>query len=104
MKRAISQRDFMREMVKRYGADEDRIVRECAEAEKRGEVPGYLQSQFLLTKSLVEKPRVGMNTQLNRAVQGLCNSIHGILLIFKTSIYARSVSTRHLANTKQTRV
>lgn len=61
----------MREMVKRYGADEDRIVRECAEAEKRGEVPGYLQSQFLLTKSLVEKPRVGMNTQLNRAVQGL---------------------------------
>lgn len=38
MKRAISQRDFMREMVKRYGADEDRIVRVYAEAKKRGEV------------------------------------------------------------------
>jgi len=33
--------------------------------------PGYLHSQFLLTKSLVEKPRVGTNTQLNRAVDGL---------------------------------
>jgi hypothetical protein len=33
--------------------------------------PGYLQSSFLLTKSLVEKPHVGSNTQLNRAVQDL---------------------------------
>ncbi len=37
-------------------------------AEKR---PGYLQSSFLLTKSLVEKPHVGSDTQLNRAVQDL---------------------------------
>lgn len=28
----------MREMVKRYGANEERVVREYAEAEKRGEV------------------------------------------------------------------
>lgn len=33
--------------------------------------PGYLQSSFLLTKSLIEKPHVGSNTQLNRAVQDL---------------------------------
>jgi len=34
-------------------------------------VPGYRQSTFLLTKSLAEKPQVGVNTQLNRAVQDL---------------------------------
>ncbi len=34
-------------------------------------VPGYKQSTFLLTKSLAEKPQVGVNTQLNRAVQDL---------------------------------
>ncbi len=33
--------------------------------------PGYLQSSFLLTKSLVEKPHVGSDTQLNRAVADL---------------------------------
>lgn len=34
-------------------------------------LPGYRQSAFLLTRSLVEKPQVGVNTQLNRAVAGL---------------------------------
>ena len=34
-------------------------------------LPGYKQSFFLLTKSLAEKPQVGVNTQLNRAVQSL---------------------------------
>ena len=34
-------------------------------------LPGYRQSTFLLTKSLAEKPQVGVNTQLNRAVQQL---------------------------------
>lgn len=34
-------------------------------------MPGYKQSTFLLTKSLVEKPQVGVNTQLNRAVKDL---------------------------------
>lgn len=33
--------------------------------------PGYKQSTFLLTKSLAEKPHVGVNTQLNRAVVDL---------------------------------
>ncbi len=33
--------------------------------------PGYRQSAFLLTKSLAEKPQVGVNTQLNRAVEEL---------------------------------
>jgi hypothetical protein len=33
--------------------------------------PGYRQSSFLLTKSLTEKPHVGSNTQLNRAVENL---------------------------------
>ncbi len=32
---------------------------------------GYKQSFILLTKSLVEKPQVGINTQLNRATQDL---------------------------------
>ncbi len=32
---------------------------------------GYRQSAFLLTKSLVEKPQVGADTQLNRAVRDL---------------------------------
>lgn len=32
---------------------------------------GYRQSTFLLTKSLAEKPQVGVNTQLNLAVQDL---------------------------------
>ena len=34
-------------------------------------VPGYRHSSFLLTKSLAEKPHVGVNTQLNRAVADL---------------------------------
>ena len=33
--------------------------------------PGYRQSSFLLTKSLAERPHVGNNTQLNRAVAEL---------------------------------
>ena len=34
-------------------------------------LPGYQQSAFLLTKSLVEKPQIGVNTSLNRAVRDL---------------------------------
>lgn len=34
-------------------------------------LPGYRQSAFLLTKSLAEKPQVGVNTSLNRAVRDL---------------------------------
>lgn len=34
----ISQRDYMRELVKRFGPDEERVVREYAAAEERGEV------------------------------------------------------------------
>ena len=34
-------------------------------------LPGYRQSSFLLTRSLAEKPHVGANTQLNRAVADL---------------------------------
>jgi len=34
-------------------------------------LPGYRQSSYLLTKSLAEKPQVGVNTQLNRAVAHL---------------------------------
>lgn len=33
--------------------------------------PGYRQSSYLLTRSLAEKPKVGLNTQLNRAVEHL---------------------------------
>lgn len=34
-------------------------------------IPGYRQSSFLLTKSIAEKPQIGQNTSLNRAVQDL---------------------------------
>lgn len=34
-------------------------------------MPGYRQSSYLLTRSFVEKPRVGVDTQLNRAVEHL---------------------------------
>jgi hypothetical protein len=34
-------------------------------------LPGYRQSSYLLTKSLAEKPHVGVDTQLNRAVEHL---------------------------------
>ena len=33
--------------------------------------PGYRHSSFLLTKSIAEEPKVGVNTQLNRAVAEL---------------------------------
>ncbi|HYO90018.1 MAG TPA: hypothetical protein VEQ40_00190 [Pyrinomonadaceae bacterium] len=38
MKGKASQRDFMRELVRRFGINEERVVREYAEAEKRGDV------------------------------------------------------------------
>ncbi len=37
-KRKQTQRDFMRELVSRFGIDEERVIHEYAEAEKRGEV------------------------------------------------------------------
>jgi hypothetical protein len=43
-------------------------ISNCGYAEKR---PGYIQSSFLLTKSLTEKPHIGSDTQLNRAVEDL---------------------------------
>lgn len=38
MKRKLSQRDYMRELVGRFGYNEERVVREYAAAEERGEV------------------------------------------------------------------
>jgi hypothetical protein len=38
--------------------------------------PGYLNSGYLLTRSLAEKPSVGVNTQLNRAVASLIDFDH----------------------------
>jgi uncharacterized protein with ParB-like and HNH nuclease domain len=37
----------------------------------RNKKAGYEQSSYLLTRSIVEKPQVGSNTQLNRAVEDL---------------------------------
>ena len=34
-------------------------------------ISGYRQSSYLLTRSLADKPKVGLNTQLNRAVEHL---------------------------------
>lgn len=38
MRNALSQRDFMRKLTKRFGPNEERVVREYAAAERRGEV------------------------------------------------------------------
>lgn len=38
MSKTTSQRDFMRELVRRFGANEERLVLEYSKAEKRGEV------------------------------------------------------------------
>lgn len=38
MSRKYSQRDFMRQLVRRFGHDAERVVREYAAAETRGEV------------------------------------------------------------------
>jgi hypothetical protein len=38
MKRKLSQRDYMRELVRRFGPDKERVVREYDAAEERGEV------------------------------------------------------------------
>jgi len=38
MKKKTSQRNYMRELVKRFGANSDRVVREYAAAEMRGDV------------------------------------------------------------------
>jgi uncharacterized protein with ParB-like and HNH nuclease domain len=57
-------------------------------------LPGYRQSAYLLTSSLAEKPKVGVNTQLNRAVEHL--------IIFdkwdSTSIDCRQGMLARLAN------
>lgn len=34
-------------------------------------LPCYAQSAYLLTRSLIEKPKVGTNTKLNKAVENL---------------------------------
>ena len=47
MSRKNSQRDYMRELVKRFGADEERVIREYAEAEKRGDVERNRNAQNL---------------------------------------------------------
>jgi hypothetical protein len=38
MKKRLSQREYMRHLVRRFGPDEERVVREFAAAEERGEV------------------------------------------------------------------
>jgi hypothetical protein len=44
-RRKQSQRDFMRELVKKFGMDEERVIHEYAEAEKRGEITRKRNSQ-----------------------------------------------------------
>ncbi|MCA1567915.1 MAG: hypothetical protein LC803_20160 [Acidobacteria bacterium] len=38
MKQKLSQREFMRELVRRFGINEEHVVREYAAAEERGEL------------------------------------------------------------------
>jgi len=38
MRSKLSEQDFMRGLVRRFGLDEERVVREYAAAEERGEV------------------------------------------------------------------
>lgn len=52
MPRQSKQREYMLKLVERYGMDEERIVREYASAEERGEVErrsntrGYTAKQY----------------------------------------------------------
>ena len=48
MGKTKSQREFMRDLVRRYGANEERVIREYAEAEKRGEVQRKRNSYDLM--------------------------------------------------------
>lgn len=50
MRRKISQRDYMRELVRRFGPDEERVVREYATAEERGEVERRSNSNGITTE------------------------------------------------------
>lgn len=47
MTKKLSQRDFMRQLVSRFGHDEERVVREYAAAEARGEVERQSNSHRL---------------------------------------------------------
>lgn len=40
MKKRLSQREYMRDLVRRFGPDEERVVREYAAAEERGRWKG----------------------------------------------------------------
>jgi hypothetical protein len=52
MKRQLTQREYMRMLVNRYGVNEERVVREYADAEERRDVerksnaPGYTARQY----------------------------------------------------------
>jgi hypothetical protein len=52
MARQSNQREYMLKLVERYGMDEERVVREYASAEERGEVErrsntrGYTAKQY----------------------------------------------------------
>lgn len=46
--------------------------------------PGYQQSEMLLTRSIAERPNVGENTQLNRAVKELISFDHWDSLTIET--------------------
>jgi hypothetical protein len=52
MKRQSTQHDYMRMLVNRYGMDGERVVREYADAEERGDVErksntrGYTAKQY----------------------------------------------------------
>ena len=50
---------------------EDTINSSICNGSYTEKMPGYKQSSFLLTKSLAEKPHVGSDTRLNRAVADL---------------------------------
>ncbi len=48
MPKTSEQREYMRELVRRYGLDRERVIREYASAEEKGEV-GRKSNRYNLT-------------------------------------------------------
>jgi uncharacterized protein with ParB-like and HNH nuclease domain len=74
VKQAFDKKDQYEEYVEKLGnltLLEKTINTSVSNDLYQKKIPGYRQSSYLLTRSLAEKPKVGSNTRLNRAVEHL---------------------------------
>jgi hypothetical protein len=74
VKEAFDKKEQYNDFMEKFGnltLLEKTINTSVANDHYQKKIPGYRQSSYLLTRSLAEKPKVGVNTQLNRAVEHL---------------------------------